>query len=287
MKYFVCIFLILIFLSSCNYKKGNDPFSAITEMVDSAERIHKSKLDTDSIKKPILIQPIPIKADELFEDFIYSYTSKEKFQLERTEFPLIFINDNDTSKIEQKFWKHDYIFSKQEFYTLLFDSEDDMELEGDTDLNEVQVDWVYLGTRKVKHYLFDRDNGAWLLKHISLQNLDEQQGSIDFFDFYFKFMNDSIYQRKHIKDPLDFVTVDPDDDFSILETTMDVDQWYAFKPELPADHLTNINYGQSNDQHSNTKILKLNGIGNGYSILLYFKKKNDEWGLYKYEDSSI
>ncbi len=48
--------------------------------------------------------------------------------------------------------------------------------------------------------------------------------------------------------------------FSILETTLDLNQWYAFRPVLPVDKLSNINYGQKNSDYSNTKILKVNGI---------------------------
>ncbi|MDE6161926.1 MAG: DUF4348 domain-containing protein, partial [Bacteroides sp.] len=87
--------------------------------------------------------------------------------------------------------------------------------------------------------------------------------------------------------PLAFVTTDPDDDFSILETTLDLNQWFAFKPGLPTDRLSNVNYGQRNDDDSPTKILALKGIGNGFSNILYFRRKAGEWELYKFEDTSI
>lgn len=56
---------------------------------------------------------------------------------------------------------------------------------------------------------------------------------------------------------------------------------------LPADRLSNINYGQRNDDDSPTKILALKGIGNGFSNILYFRRKAGEWELYKFEDTSI
>ena len=90
-----------------------------------------------------------------------------------------------------------------------------------------------------------------------------------------------------VREPLAFVTTDPDDDFSVLETTLDLNQWFAFKPALPAEHLSNINYGQRNDDGSPTKILALKGIGNGFSNILYFRRKAGEWELYKVEDVSI
>ena len=109
----------------------------------------------------------------------------------------------------------------------------------------------------------------------------------DFVDFYARFVTDSVYQSKHIHTPLKFITIDPDDEFSILETTLDLNQWYAFRPVLPTDRLSNINYGQKNEDQSTTKILKVNGIGNGYSTVFYFRKKRGEWELYKYEDTSM
>ena len=51
-----------------------------------------------------------------------------------------------------------------------------------------------------------------------------------------------------------------------METTLDRDQWFAFKPELPSERLSNINYGQRNDDNSTTKILALKGIGNGFPM---------------------
>ena len=115
----------------------------------------------------------------------------------------------------------------------------------------------------------------------------ESNAESDFLPFYARFVSDSIYQRKHVCSPLSFITIDPDDDFSILETTLDVEQWFAFRPQMPADRLSNICYGQKNDAGSTTKIIKVNGIGNGYSNVLYFRKTYGKWELYKYEDTSI
>ena len=44
---------------------------------------------------------------------------------------------------------------------------------------------------------------------------------------------------------------------------------------------------QKNEDLSDTKILKVNGIGNGYSNIFYFRKRSKGWELYKYEDTSI
>ena len=95
-----------------------------------------------------------------------------------------------------------------------------------------------------------------------------------------------MFQSQRITQPLEFVTTDPDDDFSILETTLELNQWYAFMPPIPKDKLTNINYGQDESNNSRYKILAIKGIGNGFSNTLYFQRYGSEWKLYKFEDLS-
>lgn len=231
-------------------------------------------------------QRMPEEADELFDDFIFNYASDKRLQRERTIFPLPYYNGDTPTKITAEEWKHDELFTQQHLYTLLFDKEEEMDLMGDTTLSSVKVEWIYLASRQVKRYYFERVKGAWMLEAINLRRLEEDENE-DFVTFYARFATDSLYQRRHIDNPLQFVTIDPDDEFSILETTMGPDQWYAFRPELPTDKLSNINYGQKNEDSSPNKILRINGIEDGMSNVLYFRRQNGEWRLYKYEDASM
>lgn len=275
-------FLLFFFLVSCGNKKvKRDPFAAISEMVDSAS--HK----VDTLKQAeVIAEPKPMEADELFDDFIFNYALDDALQRQRTIFPLPYYNVNTSSKIEERFWKHDYLFTKDSYYTLLFDREEDMDMVGDTTLNSVQVEWLFLKRRMMKKYYFERKKGMWMLEAINLRQIRSGENE-DFVSFYARFATDSLYQSRHVSDPLQFVTIDPDDEFSILETTLSKNQWYAFGPMLPANKLSNINYGQRNEDDSNSKILKVNGIGNGFSNIFYFRKRGGQWELYKYEDTSI
>lgn len=282
MKHLLAGFIVLVFLVSCGNKKPKmDPFTTITEMVDSAS--HKA----DTLQQvEVQEEPQPLEADELFDDFIFNYASDDALQRQRTVFPLPYYDRDTPLKIEADFWKHDYLFTKENCYTLLFDKEEDMDMVGDTTLTSVQVEWIFLKTRMVKRYYFERKRGMWMLEAINLREMEKGENE-DFVEFYTRFVRDSVYQSKHISHPLQFITIDPDDEFSILETTLDVDQWYAFRPVMPTDRLSNINYGQKNEDLSDTKILKVNGIGNGYSNIFYFRKRGKGWELYKYEDTSI
>lgn len=282
MKRLIAGVAVLALFVSCGNKKTNiDPFASITNEIDSV--IHRA----DTLKKEKAPEdPKPIEADESFDDFIYNFASDDALQRQRVKFPLPYYNGDEKSKIEKHYWKHDDLFTKQNYYTLLFDREEDMDLVGDTSLASVQMEWIFVKTRMVKKYYFERVKGAWMLEGINLRSIERKE-SEDFVDFFARFASDSLFQSNRVQDPLLFVTTDPDDDFSILETTLDLNQWLAFKPTLPTDRLSNINYGQQNDDHSATKILALKGIGNGFSNILYFQRKDGEWKLYKFEDTSI
>ena len=75
-------------------------------------------------------------------------------------------------KIEGE-WEHDYLFTQQSYYTLLFDDEDDLELVGDTALTSVQVEWILLENRMVKKYYFERTKGVWMLEAINLRQIEQ------------------------------------------------------------------------------------------------------------------
>lgn len=285
MKKIGFILCLFIFLLSCENKKTKvDPFSAITHMVDSI----MSKVDTLLQMEVDELSNIEvIETNELFDDFIYSYASDDILQQQRTKFPLAYYHGEIPSKIEKENWEHDYLFTKENCYTLLFDKEEELDLIGsDTSLVSVQVECVFLRTRMLKKYYFERIRGAWMLEAINLRQIHEEEKG-GFLKFYAKFVTDSLFQSRHIFLPLEYVTIDPDDEFSILETTLDLNQWYAFRPILPVDRLTNINYGQHDRDDSLNKILKVNGIGNGDSNVFHFRKRRDEWELYKYEDTAI
>ena len=280
---------VLLFLFSCgNRKLKVDPFDALTTMVDTAAWNacrDTSVTDTLSAEEKT---PHWVEADELFDDFVFNYAEDTLFQRQRTVFPLPYYKGDTPLKISREQWRHDSLFAGQSCYTLLFDREEDRDLVGDTSLSSVQVEWIFLRSHKVKRYYFQRTKGGvWMLEAMNLRDMEESDEDENFVTFYERFATDSVYQAGHVHEPLQFITIDPDDEFSILETTLDRERWFAFRPALPTDKLSNINYGQRNEDLSTTKILKVNGVSNGYSNILYFRKRRGEWELYKYEDSSM
>ena len=230
---------------------------------------------------------VPASADESFADFLYNFALDEKLQLRRILFPLPYYTDSRKDSILKEDWKHDPLFSQQEFYTMLYDHLDDAELEKDTASTSARIEWIDLKERKLKRYYFERLYGWWKLEAIDDATMPkEENGQEDFYEFYERFANDSLFQAERVVDPLPFVAPDPDDDFNILETTIQKEQWFAFQPKLPGEFLTNVNYGQRLDGNSRTRVIELRGFGNGFSNTLYFRCRNGEWKLTRFEDLS-
>ena len=88
-------------------------------------------------------------------------------------FPLPYYNGERASKIDRKYWKHDDLFAKQSYYTLLFDREEDMDLVGDTSLTSVQVEWIFVKKRMVKKYYLKELKGRGMLEAINLRPIEE------------------------------------------------------------------------------------------------------------------
>ena len=284
MKKLIVGICLLGCLCACNGgKKSTDTTDVQMELVDSIETAADTLWIEEVEEEPI----IPASADESFADFLYNFALDERLQLRRIIFPLPYYMDSRKDSIVKENWVHDPLFSQQEFYTMLYDRLDDAELEKDTASTSVRIEWIDLKDRKMKRYYFERLYGWWELEAIDDATMPkEETGQEDFFEFYERFANDSLFQAERVVDPLPFVAPDPEDDFQILETTIQKSQWFAFQPKLPRKHLTNVNYGQRLEQKSRTRIIELRGFGNGFSNTLYFRCRNGIWKLTRFEDLS-
>ena len=281
-KLVIAICLLGGMLSCVGGKKNADtqedalPVDTMAFMADT--------LDLEEVEEEPIV---PASADESFADFLYNFALDERLQLRRILFPLPYYTDSRKDSILKEDWKHDPLFSQQEFYTMLYDHLDDAELEKDTASTSVRIEWIDLKERKLKRYYFERLYGWWKLEAIDDATMPkEENGQEDFYEFYERFANDSLFQADRVVDPLPFVAPDPDDDFNILETTIQKEQWFAFQPKLPGEFLTNVNYGQRLDGNSRTRVIELRGFGNGFSNTLYFRCRNGEWKLTRFEDLS-
>ncbi len=234
--------------------------------------------DRDSL---ISATPMPKAADELFDDFLFNFTANKKLQYERVKFPLPVKDGDSEDSIEMKDWKIEKFFMEQEFYTLIFDSEKQMELLKDTTVGHVVIEKIDLRNKRVEQHVFDRENGLWMLTEI-LRNSTYQNPNKSFLDFYAQFAADSLYQIESMNNEVNAILPDPDDEYNgMIEGVFTPDQWPDFMPvDLPKDYLYNIIYGQKYAR-SNEKLLLLRGIANGLESEMTFRIIDGKWKLIK------
>lgn len=240
--------------------------------IDSLSNNKKSELEEESA------------TDELFEEFLYNFVSEDKFQLRRVMFPLkVYKSSGDSTYIAKENWKHNDSFANEEYYSVIFDKEDDIDLASDSTLNEIKIRLADNSVSYLKSYLFSKNKNTWSLKNI----LEEEINSdVDVFEnFLFKFVTDTVFQTERLKSHIIYVHTDPDNDFEILEEKINLEQWNVVKPQYCSQKLAYIDY--SNNQKSNKKVVVIKGLANGYSTILFFKKEKGHWTLYKYEETSI
>jgi len=222
---------------------------------------------------------MPMGADELFDDFFFNFASNRKLQLERISFPLKVQGEGKQRVINRSQWKMDVFFMQQDYYTLIFDSEQQMDLVKDTTVSETVVEKIDLQKNMVRQYLFSRASGRWMMMSINDQTL-QRNDNAPFLSFYQHFVSDSVFQQQCLADQMVFSGPDPDDDFQQIEGVITPDQWGAFAPEFPQNLIYNIVYGQ---QHAaaTRKILVLRGIANGLGVEVTFKQHRGRWKLTK------
>lgn len=224
-------------------------------------------------------QPMPASAEKLFDDFFFNFASSRQLQMERIVFPLKVNSGYKVEEIQKDDWKMERFFMNDEGYTLIFDSQEQMERVKDTSVGEAIVEKIFLDREFVKQYLFNRDNGRWMLSEVRNQTLPKNPNA-SFIAFYHQFVTDSVFQQASLSDEIEFTGPDPDDEFEQMEGFITPNLWEDFAPELPQSILYNIVYGRQSAD-STQKILVLRGIANGLEEELTFVRKDGQWKLTK------
>lgn len=271
---FIKMVVVALCLSACTGRKSH------TEVDDIPNDDLQSEADGESADSLALADEImPEGADELFDDFIFNFATHQRLQLERINFPLLVNSGQKQERIERSQWQMDYFFMHQDYYTLILDSPDQMELVKDTALQEAIVEKIFLNESFVRQYLFSRKSGRWMLNEIRNQTLPRNHNA-SFLAFYQQFVSDSAFQRASLSSQMEFSGPDPDDDFNQIEGVITPDFWDAFAPEFPTRMLYNIVYGRQKAS-AHEKILVLRGIANGLEVWITFRHQNNRWMLTK------
>lgn len=286
MKNILLGYVLLFLVVSCTLQhKKSDSLSDVEgqELVETDSVIASDEAMDDTLI--VVDEIVPVTADASFIDFLYYFTSDKDFQHSRIIFPVSFYNDTTVARLTSEQWEFDPMFDSDQLYTVIFDKEEELELENASSSQSVQIDWMYLSDFHIKRYYFELKNNQWFLEAVNKEKMSRSSSfGENFYDFYTRFASDTVFQAERLAKPLLFSTVDPEDEFSVLETTLEPGQWFAFRPPMPLDRLSNIRYGQGDTERSNTKIVEFKGLGNGFSNTMYFHRIHGKWKLVKFED---
>jgi hypothetical protein len=282
MKVFVLSLLALLGVVSCGRKGGDSATIASDDSVQeevAVETLTAEQMAEDEFDELVSETPMPESAEGLFDDFFFNFAFNKRLQLERIVFPLLVNSGTKVDSIQKEDWEMEHFFIHQEVYTLIFDSEEQMEQVKSTSVSEVTVEKIFLDQAFVRQYLFRRDNGRWMLYEIRNQTLPRNTNA-SFIEFYRQFVSDSVFQHESLSEEMEFVGPDPDDDFSQMEGVITPDFWDAFAPELPAHIIYNMVYGRQ-DPNADKKIFVIRGVSNGQEVEVTFVRHNGHWKLKK------
>ena len=280
-----CSFLIV----SCDLSNG----IKVANMDDNGEEITDSveKVEEEDELQLFEETPLPKAADELFDDFFFNFVSNPKFQISRVVFPLKVAGGELDNTLTAAEWNQEDVFTSQEFYTTIYERDDELELKKDTSVNTVNVEWIHLNERKIDKYKFSRVDGKWMLTSLEKLSMDETPNG-SFLDFYCRFSSDSVFQRENIANPLPF-NIPLDEESGDIDgdvyaeggvEELSPDEWFELAKEmpLPKNVLVNIEYGQAYFSE-NVKHLLVQGVSNGLFVKYTFKKFG-EWQLVEIEN---
>ena len=272
--------LMALLAVGCTKGRTSKAYRDISILVEDTLASVSEELDEEEqMDELIAEEPMPVTVDELFDDFIFNFASNKRLQMERIQFPLIINSGAKVDTVQRDDWQMEHFFMHEGEYTLMFDSQEQIELMKDTALSEAIVEKIFLDQDFIRQYIFNRKNGLWKLCEVRNQTLPRNPNA-SFIDFYHRFVTDSTFQHESLSDEIDFMGPDPDDDFAQMEGVITPEFWDAFAPELPQRMLYNIVYGQQNPT-ANEKIFVLRGIANGLEMELTFRRTNDHWKLTK------
>lgn len=265
----------LAILTACSGKKSTGE----TTMNDSDSlMVEKDSLFLSGEKE---YKAVYSHADNLFDDFLYAFTTDKKFQRQRIMFPLTITENGKKGQLQAGQWNSSKYFPKTNTYVVLYDNKNHYKIEKDTSLTKAGLQWVYLKKKQAMTFDFRKVNRCWMLSDINISSFKAIPNG-DFLNFYAKFSTDSLFQSKSIKEPLTFLTTETSTNTPI-EGALAVEQWFAFKPFLPHPDIANVLYGQKAGGKL-WKVMVIKGASNGSRCILTFRKTKHGWMLVKYEN---
>lgn len=283
MKKLFWICLLILVCGACGKRKPETPVVSVTPYTPTADTLLEEP--SDSLFCSFVDESRYSGKDGIFEEFLYEFSIDTIMQKHRIHFPLPYVVKGKEQLLGEQDWVPSKLLNLTDIYHTLFEYDAQMDIERDTSVTKVKLECVDMKRGIVRTFAFEKQKGRWLLLRVSEKELASYRHR-DFYSFYHRFVTDSIYQSLHVNDPMTFVTVDPEDEFNILEANIDMEQWFAFRPILPEHLLVNVDYGVRPSRRPQRKILTCKSLGGNFNTTSYFRRINGEWMLTRFEDMS-
>lgn len=283
MKILCWVCIVAIACGACGRQKAEKPLPPAPLDIyvpDTSDRGDSDTLFFSSVEENFFSGE-----DGIFEEFLYEFSADTAMQMHRIHFPLPYLCKGEEIQLEKKEWDTLRLLGLTDIYYTLFERDAEMDAERDTAMRKANLECVDMKTRTVRTFFFEKLDGCWKLLRVNERELASYKHR-EFFSFYHRFVTDSVFQSLHVNDPMTFVTLDPEDDFNILEANIDMEQWFAFRPVLPEHLLVNVDYGVKPSRRPQRKILTCKSLGGNFNHTSYFRKIKDEWVLTRFEDMS-
>lgn len=221
--------------------------------------------------------------DELFDDFLYTFTRARGFRNSRIHFPVTVTETDGTVRRENsREWRDDMSFMNGEYTTRFYTSEQQSDYDEDTTLVRATVEKIDLHAGTIVSYVFRRMEGKWMLTSCQHQHIEESDMA-DFLQFYSAFSTDSLYRHESVAENLRVSMMDPDNDDQKVDGIIQKEQFSTICPEVPNGTITNIRFGQDY-AGAQTVLMQKTGQGNGLCEIFTFEKGRNGWKLVNYEN---
>ena len=283
MKILCWVCIVAIACGACGRQKAEKPLPPAPLDIyvpDTSDRGDSDTLFFSSVEENFFSGE-----DGIFEEFLYEFSADTAMQMHRIHFPLPYLCKGEEIQLGKQEWDTSRLLGLTDIYYTLFERDAEMDAERDTAMRKANLECVDMKTRTVRTFFFEKLDGCWRLLRVNERELASYKHR-EFFSFYHRFVTDSVFQSLHVNDPMTFVTLDPEDDFNILEANIDMEQWFAFRPVLPEHLLVNVDYGVKPSRRPQRKILTCKSLGGNFNHTSYFRKIKDEWVLTRFEDMS-
>lgn len=279
-----CAFALLmaVCLGGCRWggETQGDESAQDTTTVDSVS-VQEQLSPEEEMLEEAALSP---RVDELFDDFIYTFTRARGFRNSRIHFPVIVTAiDGIVRRESSREWNDNMSFLNGEYTTRFYASAQQMSLDEDTTQVHASVEKINLQDGTMTSYDFQKMQGKWMLTACRHQHI-EASDMADFLQFYTTFSTDSAYRHESVSKNLHVSMMDPDQDDQKIDGVIQRDQFSAMCPEVPEGIITNIRYDTQSYADSPTVLMQKTGQGNGMCESFTFEKGSNGWKLVNYEN---